>query len=67
MAFLADQARPAHQRKGTPAPLEYAILKIAERWHMHPADVDPRRQSPARAVWFWRQIEVMNLEGRSHG
>ncbi len=64
MAYLTDQARAEDDRHGTGAPLEYIILKMAERWHMHPAAIDPRGQRPNEGKWFWWALETMELEQR---
>lgn len=44
--------------------MEYVILKVAERWHMHPGDVDPRGQRPSRARWFWWAVDTLLLEAK---
>lgn len=62
MAYFVDQARPEREQRGTGAPLEWAILHLAERWHQHPADIDPRRQRPARAKWVYWALEAFGLQ-----
>lgn len=64
---MRDQARPVDERHGTGAPLVYAVLKLAERWHLHPADVDPTHQRPGRARWFWWALETAEWEAELLG
>lgn len=40
------------------------MLQLAERWHLHPADVDPRTQRPARAAWFFWALDMLRLADR---
>jgi hypothetical protein len=64
VAYFVDQARPKDDRRGTGAPLEWAILHYAERWHQHPADVDPTTQRPNRAKWFYWAMEAESLRAQ---
>lgn len=43
------------------------ILKVAEQWHLHPDDVDPRSQPPRRARWFWWQQQAWAAEAEQRG